>query len=101
MPTDVKIYTEDGTPYLDYTGTCYMSDGCKYKIHFPKIGLTFSQVTQEQETEYDYFGYKRKVLMNFNIFASDNKFCEFEIIEREVSKKQLEKELGYKLDIKE
>ena len=101
MPTDVKIYTEDGTPYLDYTGTCYMSDGCKYKIHFPKIGLTFSQVTQEQETEYDYFGYKRKVLMNFNIFASDNEFCEFEIIEREVSKKQLEKELGYKLDIKE
>lgn len=41
MPTDVKIYTEDGIPYLDYTGTCYMSDGCKYKIHFPKIGLTF------------------------------------------------------------
>ena len=39
--------------------------------------------------------------MNFNIFASDNEFCEFEIIEREVSKKQLEKELGYKLDIKE
>ena len=100
-PTDVKIYTEDGTPYLDYTGTCYMSDGCKYKIHFPKIGLTFSQVTQEQEAEYDYFGYKRKVLMNFNIFASDDKFYEFEIIEREVSKKQLEKELGYKLDIKE
>ena len=102
MPTDVKIYTEDGTPYLDYTGTCYMSDGCKCKIHFPKIGLTFSQLTQEQEAEYVYLGgYKRKVLMNFNIFASDNKFYEFEIIEREVSKKQLEKELGYKLDIKE
>lgn len=49
MPTDVKIYTEDGTPYLDYTGTCYMSDGCKYKIHIPKIGLTFSQVTQEKK----------------------------------------------------
>ena len=101
IPTDVKIYTEDGTPYLDYTGTCYMSDGCKYKIHFPKIGLTFSQVTQEKEEEYDYFGYKKKVLMNFNVFVSDDKLWEFEILEREVSKKQLEKELGYKLNIKE
>lgn len=102
MPTDVKIYTEDGTPYLDYTGTCYMSDGCKCKIHIPKIGLTFSQVTQEkEEEEYDYFGYKKKVLMNFNVFVSDDKFWEFEILEREVSKKQLEKELGYKLNIKE
>lgn len=102
MPTDVKIYTEDGTPYLDYTGTCYMSDGCKYKIHFPKIGLTFSNVEQKkEEEEYDYFVYKKKVLINFNIFASDDKLWEFEIIEREVSKKQLEKELGYKLNIKE
>lgn len=102
MPTDVKIYTEDGTPYLDYTGTFYMSDGCKYKIHIPKIGLTFSHVTQEkEEEEYDYFGHNRKILMNFNVFVSDNKFYELEILEREVSKKQLEKELGYKLNIKE
>lgn len=101
LPTDVKIYTEDGVPYLDYTGTFYASDGCKCKIHIPKIGLTFSQITQKKEDEYDYFGYKRKVLMNFNVFASDDKFWEFEIIEREVSKKQLEKELGYKLNIKE
>ena len=39
--------------------------------------------------------------MNFNIFASDDKFWEFEILERDVSKKQLEKELGYKVNIKE
>ena len=101
-PTDVKIYTEDGVPYLDYTGTFYAQDGCKCKIHFPKIGLTFTRLTQEkEEEEYDYFGYKKKVLMNFNVFVSDDKFWEFEILEREVSKKQLEKELGYKLNIKE
>ena len=101
-PTDVKIYTEDGIPYLDYIGTFYDSDGCKCKVHIPKIGLTFSQITQEkEEEEYDYFGHKRKILMNFNVFVSDNKFYELEILEREVSKKQLEKELGYKLNIKE
>lgn len=68
----------------------------------PKDWTYFSQVTQEkEEEEYDYFGYKQKVLMNFNVFVSDDKFWEFEILEREVSKKQLEKELGYKLNIKE
>lgn len=39
--------------------------------------------------------------MSFNVFASNDKFYEFEVLEREVSKKQLEKELGYKLNIKE
>lgn len=102
LPTDVKIYTEDGVPYLDYIGMFYASDGSKCKIHIPKIGLTFSKVTQEkEEEEYDYFGYKKRVVMSFNVFASNDKFYEFEVLEREVSKKQLEKELGYKLNIKE
>ena len=102
MPTDVKIYTEDGTPYLDYTGTCYMSDGCKYKIHIPKIGLTFSKVTQEkEEDEYDFYGYKQRITTDFRVFVSNEEWFKYEIIERDVSKKQLEKELGYKVNIKE
>lgn len=47
-PTDVKIYIEDGVPYLDYIGTFYATDGSKCKVHFPKIGLTFSKVMQEK-----------------------------------------------------
>lgn len=101
-PTDVKIYIEDGVPYLDYIGTFYATDGSKCKVHFPKIGLTFSKVMQEKEKEeYDYFGYKKRIITKFDIFAVDNKLAKFEVIEREMSKKQLEKELGYKLNIKE
>lgn len=101
-PTDVKIYIEDGVPYLDYVGTFYATDDSKCKVHFPKIGLTFSKVTQEkEEEEYDYFGYKQRVITKFDIFAVDDKWATFEVIEREMSKKQLEKELGYKLNIKE
>lgn len=100
-PTDVKIYTEDGVPYLDYTGTCYMSDGCKYKIHLPKVGLNFTQVTQKEESDiYDICGYKQKILLDFRVLVTDGKFYTYEILERDVSKKQLEKELGYKLNIK-
>lgn len=101
-PTDVKIYIEDGVPYLDYISTFYATDGSKCKVHFPKIGLTFSKVMQEkEEEEYDYFGYKQRIITKFDIFAVDDKWATFEVIERDVSKKQLEKELGYKLNIKE
>ena len=101
-PTDVKIYIEDGVPYLDYIGTFYAADGSKCKVHFPKIGLTFSKLMQEkEEEEYNYFGYKQRIITKFDIFAVDDKWATFEVIEREVSKKQLEKELGYKLNIKE
>ena len=47
------------------------------------------------------FGYKQRIITKFDIFAVDDKWATFEVIEREVSKKQLEKELSYKLNIKE
>lgn len=47
-PTDVKIYVEDGVPYLDYTGICYASNGDKIKVHFPKIDLTLTNITQKK-----------------------------------------------------
>ena len=100
-PTDVKIYVENGIPYLDYTGTCYMSDGCKCKVHIPKVGLTLTNIESESDVCYDYLGYTRKILPSFQIYACGDECFSFEVIEREVSKKQLEKELGYKLNIKE
>lgn len=100
-PTDVKIYIEDGVSYLDYVGTFYATDGSKCKVHFPKIGLTFSKVTQEKEEEYDYFGYKQRIITKFDVYAVDDEWATFEVIERDVTKKQLENELGYKLNIKE
>lgn len=101
-PTAVKIYTEDSVPYLDYTGTCYIN-GCKCKIHLPKIGLGFTNVIQEEDnTTYDICGgHKQKIVLDFRVFVTDGKFYTYEILERDVSKKQLEKELGYKLNIKE
>ena len=101
-PTDVKIYIEDGVPYLDYVGTFYATDGSRCKVHFPKIGLTFSKVTQEKdEEEYDYFGYKQRIITRFDVYAVNDELATFEVVERDVSKKQLENELGYKLNIKE
>lgn len=101
QPTDVKIYVENGVPYLDYTGTCYMSDGCKCKIHIPKVGLTLTSIKSESDACYDSLGHERTILPWFQIYAYGDEIFTFEVIEREVSKKQLEKELGYKINIKE
>ena len=101
QPTDVKIYVENGAPYLDYTGTCYMSDGCKCKIHIPKVGLTLTNIKSESDACYDYLEHAKTTLPWFQIYACGDEIFTFEVIEREVSKKQLEKELGYKINIKE
>ena len=101
QPTDVKIYAENGVPYLDYTGTCYMSDGCKCKIHIPKVGLALTSIELESDACYDCLGHAKTTLPWFQIYACGDEIFTFEVIEREVSKKQLEKELGYKINIKE
>lgn len=67
-PTAVKIYTEDCVPYLDYTGTCHIN-GCKCKIHLPKVGLEFTNVIQEEDnTTYDICGgHKQKIVLDFRV----------------------------------
>lgn len=100
-PTDIKVYIENNVPYLDYSGECTLSDGTKYKIHFPKISLTFSSFKQDMYDEYDFYHGTRKIMPSFNVLVSNDRYVEYEVIEREVTKEQLEKELGYKINIKE
>nr|DAU51690.1 MAG TPA: hypothetical protein [Caudoviricetes sp.] len=64
-PTDVKIYVENGIPYLDYTGTCYMINVGKYKVHISKIGLTLTNIESKSDECYDYLGRSRKILPSF------------------------------------
>ena len=92
-PTDVKIYIEDGIPYLDYTGTAMTNQG-KVKIHIPKIGLEIDAVTKN-----DLNCPLALIKIREQFFVSNNKLFEYEIIEREMSKEDIEKELGYKVKI--
>lgn len=100
-PTDVKIYIEDGIPYLDYTGTAMTNQG-KVKIHIPKIGLEIDAVTKEVDECYAYNDLNCPLALiktREQFFVSNNKLFEYEIIEREMSKEDIEKELGYKVKI--
>ena len=88
IPTDVKIYYEDGMPYLDYTGETYLSMGWgKAKIHFPKIGLMYDCVNVEKG-EFQNCAY-----------PVDGSLYTLTITERQMTKKEIENELGYKIKI--
>ena len=99
-PTDVKVYVEKGVPYLDYTGEFMTNEGTHCKIHVPKISLTFTSIDCSQDTDwcFDSLGQRRQLKTNFQCCVdNDDKIFAVEILEREVSKETLEKELGYRL----
>lgn len=97
-PIDVKVYYENKTPYLDYTGEALGPDNSRIKIHIPKVRLDFRRFHCERREYRHYTG----LILGFEqhaVFESDNHIT-FEIVEREMTKEQIEKQLGYKIKIK-
>ncbi len=97
-PTDLKIYYEDSTPYLDYKGIAETNYG-KVEIHFPKMGLVLNNFECHRETLCDGFGASVVTMQEYST-QSDEVFT-IEVLERDMTKKQIEKELGYKVNIVE
>lgn len=105
VPTDVHIYYEDGMPYLDYTGVTRTADGCEVKVHLPKISLVYNVLENNIKTEDAYDNKYGKLIARFNVkldqevlIKNDNWF-DLQIIKRQMTKKQIEKELGYNITI--
>ena len=100
-PVDVKIYLEDEVPYIDYVGTVDTTVGT-FKVRIPKLSLELETIEVERETcEYvdGYFNTPLAVSVRQQFFAKNNKPYTIEIIERTMTKAQIEKELGYKVKI--
>ena len=97
-PTDLKIYYEDSTPYLDYKGIAETNCG-KVEIHFPKMGLVLNGFECHRETIYN--GCGPSVVTMKEWLTQSDEFCTIKFIEKDMTKKQIEKELGYKVNIVE
>ena len=97
-PTDLKIYYEDSIPYLEYKGIAETNYG-KVEIHFPKMGLVLNNFECHRETLYNGFGASIVTMTEYST-QSDEAFT-ITILERDMTKKQIEKELGYKVNIVE
>ena len=51
IPKDIKVFYEDGKPYIYYVGIGYV-DGRKAEITIPKMGLYLRDIETLTETEY-------------------------------------------------
>ena len=96
FPTDAKIYYEDGSPYMEYKGITYDWRNDKVEVYFPKISLNISEVQLMEETN----GYET-LDVTFSVQGFKLKKPVFTTIERTMTKAQIEKELGYKVNIVE
>lgn len=97
IPKDVKIYYEDGIPYMEYRGIANGFNCDKFEVHFPKIKLEISEFSFEEE----YYSPSK-----LNVTFSDENVRNlykptFKIFEKTMTKAQIEKELGYKVNIVE
>ena len=102
--TNAAIFYEDNVPYIDWKGTTLLSDGSIADVHIPKMSLDISEINQEFESYYNYDDYS-KIIKSRQIFVRDGFKPDEDIIitirEKEMTKEQIEKELGYKVKIKE
>lgn len=102
--TNAAIFYENNVPYIDWKGTALLSDGSIADVHIPKMSLDISEINQEFETYYNYDNCS-KIIRSKQIFVKDGFKPDEDIIitikEREMTKEQIEKELGYKIKIKE
>lgn len=103
-PKYASIFYEDGVPYLKYVGTAMLDNGIVVEAEFPKMDLKFKNITTKKEEMWHDDGRHPRFLVSAtqNIYADrDDIWVNIRTVKREVSLKQLEKELGYKIELTE
>lgn len=99
-PTDVSIFYEEGKPYLKYKGVTKNDIGLTFEVNIPKIDLEINDIVCCSECQY--LGNKEYSFMTSfkqNVCIESNSLMTVKILNRTCSKEDLEKELGYKLNI--
>lgn len=101
--TKASIYYEDGNPFIDWYGIAHTSNGYTIEVHIPKMSLNIQKL--ELNAERECCPYAPYIIKSKQIFVKDRCKPDEDIIvtikEREMTKEQIEKELGYKVKIKE
>ena len=100
--TKASIYYENNQPFIDWYGEARTLNGYVLECHIPKMGLDINNIENEVERCCNPFGMfiKSRQVFVKDEFAPDEDII-IEIKEREMTKEQIEKELGYKVKIKE
>ena len=102
-PINLSIFYEDDKPYLNYTGKAKLSNGLSVKIDIPKMDLVLKNIevtSNEERMEFGLDYYVRTKYSQQTYVGSEDVWMKITPLEREVTKEELEKELGYKIKFK-
>lgn len=100
---DVSIFLEDGQYYIRYVGV--INDGNdEYELVVPKMDINVTAITQSMD-ECFYHGFDtvpRSITLRRNIYI-DHDVNAFTLrrVKKKMTKEQIEKELGYKIEIED
>ena len=100
VPTKLELYEDNGRTYIKYTGQYQTADGSIFECTIPKMTLDIDC----DGITFDYDGRQAHFNQAVTIYRStdeDEPLFIARRLYRKVSKQQLEKELGYKLEIAE
>ena len=97
---DIKVFIENGKPYIYYVG-CFSDGKNEYEIEIPKMDVDLTAIVED----FDYYddsnineiaplGIRRNLYV-----GQDCTFYKLKCKKKEMTKEQIEKELGYKIDI--
>ena len=100
---DISVYIEDGQPYIHWVGE--FSDGNDvYEVDIPKMDVNIDAIVEDRPIEFDTLGHVSYPTVSFarHFYAvQDGVHFTVACKKREMTKEQIEKELGYKVKIKD
>ena len=100
---DIFIYIEDGQPYIHWVGE-FSNGNNVYEVDIPKMDVNIDAIVEDKPVEFDALGNCScpKIIFRRYCYADqDGIIFNLTCKKREMTKEQIEKELGYKIKIKD
>ena len=100
---NISIFVEDGQPYIHWVGE-FSNGNDVYEVDIPKMDVNIDVIVEDRPIEFDTLGHVSNPKISFaRHFYAVQDDVEFAVAckKREMTKEQIEKELGYKINIKD
>lgn len=99
----ISVFIEDGQPYIHWVGE-FNNGNDVYEVDIPKMDINIDAIVEDRSIEFDTLGHVTYPKVSFarHFYAVQNG-VNFTVTckKREMTKEQIENELGYKIKIKD
>ena len=100
-PTDIKVYYEDGQPYISYKGE-FVGDSGEWEIEIPKMSMVLNALERIIDMKYE-MDFRENITRRMPVcnqfFATHDVAYVIRSKKAKMTKADIERELGYRVDI--